>query len=46
MVQREATMLALVRIFQYLGLLSLILIPVIALTKRPPKDQSAPPLAH
>jgi DHA2 family multidrug resistance protein len=46
MVQREATMVALVRIFQYLGLLTLILIPLIALTKRPPKGQSAHPPTH
>ena len=46
MVQREATMVALVRIFQYLGLLTLILIPLIALTKRPPKGPSAQPMAH
>jgi hypothetical protein len=46
LVQREATMVALVRIFQYLGLLSLILIPLIALTKRPPKGQTALPVAH
>ena len=46
LVQREATMVALVRVFQYLGVLSLILIPLIALTKRPPKGQAAPPPAH
>jgi hypothetical protein len=46
MVQREATMVALIRIFQYLGLLTLILIPLIALTKRPPKGHSAQPMAH
>ena len=46
LVQREATMVALVRIFQYLGVLSLILIPLIALTKRPPKGQTAQPIAH
>jgi DHA2 family multidrug resistance protein len=40
LVQREATMVALVRVFQYLGVLVLILIPLIALTKRPPKGQS------
>jgi len=37
LVQREASMVALVRVFQYLGILVLILIPLIALTKRPPK---------
>jgi hypothetical protein len=46
LVQREATMVALVRIFQYLGMLSLILIPLIALTKRPPKGESSQPMAH
>jgi DHA2 family multidrug resistance protein len=46
LVQREATMVALVRVFQYLGILSLILIPLIALTKRPHKGQSSQPLAH
>jgi len=46
LVQREATMVALVRVFQYLGVLSLIFIPLIALTKRPPKGQAAPPPAH
>jgi DHA2 family multidrug resistance protein len=40
LVQREATMVALIRIFQYLGVLVLTLIPLIALTKRPPKGQS------
>jgi DHA2 family multidrug resistance protein len=45
-VQREATMVALVRVFQYLGLLSLILIPLIALTKRPPKGQATQPIVH
>jgi len=33
-------MIALIRIFQYLGVLALVLIPLIALTKRPPKGQS------
>jgi DHA2 family multidrug resistance protein len=46
MVQREATMVALVRIFQYLGLLTLLLIPLIALTKRPPRGQAAQPMVH
>jgi DHA2 family multidrug resistance protein len=40
LVQREATMVGLVRVFQFLGILALIMIPVIALTKRPPKGQS------
>jgi len=38
-------MVALVRVFQYLGILVLILIPLIALTKRPPKGQLAA-IAH
>jgi len=46
LVQREATMVALVRVFQYLGLLSLILIPLIALTKRPPKGEASQPMVH
>jgi DHA2 family multidrug resistance protein len=46
LVQREATMVALVRVFQYLGVLVLTLIPLIALTKRPPKGQTALPVAH
>jgi DHA2 family multidrug resistance protein len=46
LVQREATMVALVRVFQYLGVLVLTLIPLIALTKRPPKGQTAQPMVH
>ena len=46
LVQREATMIALIRIFQFLGVLVLTLIPLIALTKRPPKGQPSQPLAH
>ena len=46
MVQREATMVALIRVFQYLGLLVLVLIPLIALTKRPPKGQHSEPIMH
>ncbi|MGA9059841.1 MAG: DHA2 family efflux MFS transporter permease subunit [Terriglobia bacterium] len=46
LVQREATMVALVRIFQYLGVLVLTLIPLIALTKRPPKGQSGTIAPH
>jgi MFS transporter, DHA2 family, multidrug resistance protein len=46
LVQREATMLALIRVFQYLGVLVLVLIPIIALTKRPPKGQSSQPVGH
>jgi DHA2 family multidrug resistance protein len=44
--QREATMVGLIRIFQFLGVLVLILIPLIALTKRPPRDQTSQPTAH
>jgi DHA2 family multidrug resistance protein len=40
LVLREATMVGLVRVFQLLGMLSLMVIPLIALTKRPPKGQS------
>ena len=46
LVQREATMVALIRIFQFLGLLVLIMIPLIVFTERPPKGQSAEPMAH
>jgi DHA2 family multidrug resistance protein len=46
LVQREATMVALIRIFQYLALLALVMIPLIALTKRPPKGQPSQPIAH
>jgi len=46
LVQREASMVALVRVFQYLGILVLILIPLIALTKRLPKGQPSQPIAH
>jgi DHA2 family multidrug resistance protein len=46
LVQREATMVAMVRVFQLLAILSLILFPLIALTKRPPKGQAAQPVAH
>jgi hypothetical protein len=37
---REATMVGLVWVFQFLGILGLMVIPLIALTKRPPKGQS------
>ena len=46
LVQREATMVALVRIFQFLGVLVLTLIPLIALTKRPPKGQAGTIAPH
>jgi DHA2 family multidrug resistance protein len=39
LVLREATMVALIRVFQFLGILTLFLIPLIALTKRPPKGE-------
>jgi hypothetical protein len=45
LVQREATMVALVRVFQFLGVLVLTLVPIIFLTKRPPKGQPAQPIA-
>jgi DHA2 family multidrug resistance protein len=41
LVQREATMVGLVRVFQFLGILSLIMIPLIALTKRPPRGKAS-----
>jgi DHA2 family multidrug resistance protein len=46
LVQREATMVALVRVFQYLAVLVLVLIPLIALTNRPPKGQATEPMVH
>ncbi len=46
LVQREATMVPLVRVFQYLGVLVLTLIPLIALTKWPPRSRTAQPIAH
>jgi DHA2 family multidrug resistance protein len=46
LVLREATMVALVRIFQFLGILALIMIPLIALTKRPPKEPSGKIALH
>jgi DHA2 family multidrug resistance protein len=46
LVQRQAGMVALVRVFQYLGVLVLILIPLIAFTKRPPSGQPSSPIAH
>jgi DHA2 family multidrug resistance protein len=46
MVEREATMVALVRVFQYLGVLVLILIPLIALTKRPAGGDHSEPIMH
>ena len=39
-------MVALVRVFQYLGILTLVLIPLIALTKRPPNGQTSQPIVH
>jgi DHA2 family multidrug resistance protein len=46
LVQREANMVAMVRIFQFLGALTLIALPLIALTKRPPEGQAAQPMGH
>ena len=46
LVQREAAMVALVRVFQYLGVLALLMIPLIALTKLPPKGQASQPMGH
>jgi DHA2 family multidrug resistance protein len=46
LVQQQATMVALARVFQYLGVLTLILIPLISVTKRPPRGQTIQPLAH
>jgi DHA2 family multidrug resistance protein len=46
LVQREASMVAMARIFQYLGALSLVALPLIALTKRPPRGQPLDPIAH
>ncbi|MGO8736330.1 MAG: DHA2 family efflux MFS transporter permease subunit [Terriglobia bacterium] len=46
LLQRQAAMVALVRVFQYLGVLALILIPMIAFTKRPHKSGSSQPMAH
>ncbi len=46
LVQRQAAMVALVRVFQYLGVLVLILIPLIAFTERPHKGQSSQPIGH
>jgi DHA2 family multidrug resistance protein len=46
LVLREATMVALIRVFQFLGILSLIVIPLVALTKRPHKGESSLPIGH
>jgi len=46
LIERQADMVALVRIFQYLGVLILILIPVIALTKKPPNGERSTTLPH
>jgi DHA2 family multidrug resistance protein len=46
LVQREAAMVALVRVFQYLAVLVLALIPIIAFTERPHKGQTSPPVLH
>ncbi len=41
LVQRETTMVALIQVFQYLGVLDRALIPLISFTKRPPKGESS-----
>lgn len=46
LVQQQASMVALIRIFQYLGVLVLVLIPLIAFTRKPPKSDTPAPLAH
>jgi DHA2 family multidrug resistance protein len=46
LVLREATMVGLVRVFQFLGILSLIVIPLVALTKRPPAGQDSQRMRH
>ncbi len=46
LLQREATMVALVRVFQFLGLLVLTLIPLIVMTKRPPKGEAGTIALH
>jgi DHA2 family multidrug resistance protein len=46
LLQREAAMVALVRVFQFLGLLVLTLIPLIAMTKRPPKGEAGTIALH
>jgi len=46
MVQREATMVALIRVFQYLGILVLVLVPLIALTRRPPEGEQREAMIH
>jgi DHA2 family multidrug resistance protein len=46
LVQREASMVAMVRIFQFLGALTLVALPLIALTKRPPKGQAVQMMGH
>ena len=46
MIERQAAMVALVRVFQYLAVMVLVLIPIIALTERPHKGHSSQPMAH
>jgi DHA2 family multidrug resistance protein len=46
LVQRQAEMVALVRVFQYLGVLVLLLIPLIFLTERPHKGQAPAMMGH
>ena len=43
LVERQAAMVALVRVFQYMTVMVLALIPLIFLTKRPHKGESSPP---
>jgi len=46
MIERQAAMGASVRVFQYLAVMVLVLIPIIALRERPHKGQSSQPMAH
>jgi DHA2 family multidrug resistance protein len=46
LVQREATMVGMVRVFQFLGILSLVLIPLLALTTRPSEDTEPSLMGH
>ena len=43
LVERQAAMVALVRVFQYMTVMVLALIPLIFLTKRPHRGESSPP---
>jgi hypothetical protein len=46
MIERQAAMVALVRVFQYLAVMVLALIPIIVFTERPHKGQSSQTMAH